>query len=182
MSNGVTFNENKGPVTIIDEGGSTRPSILGKLVEIIATSEQTKMNLDRDPAEIDVKINFNDLIDHKWIIKEYVQSSLLIDVSIEELNQTILNGSTKLKRQMKTFYNQALNKCSINISPFDLEKLKRNSDFIVDEVISLTKRFVKNSADLKQGYFEEDIDYGVRLITSYSIIECVVLENPNDHC
>lgn len=181
MSKGVTFNDNKGPVTIIDEGSSARPSILGKLIEIIATSEHVEVNLDRNPAEIDVKINFNDLTNHKWIIEEYIQSSLLIDESIEALNQTILNGSTKLKRQMKAFYNRALDKYMINRSPFDLDKLKHNSDSIVDEVISLTKRFVKNSADLKQGYFEEDIDYGVSLITSYSIIECIVLENPNDH-
>lgn len=181
MSKGVTFNDNKGPVTIVDESGSARPSILGKLIEIIATSDQTAMNLDRDPAEIDVKISFNDLSGRKWIIEEYIKSSLLIDESIEVLNQTILNGSTKLKRQMKIFYNRALEKYSVNVNPFDLEKLKLNSDLIVDEVVSLTKRFVKNSADLKQGYFEEDIDYGVSLIASYSIIECIVLENPNDH-
>lgn len=181
MSKDVTFYENKGPVTIFDESGSARPSILGRLIEIIATSDHKEMDLDRDPVEIDVKINFNDLTSHKWIIEEYVKSSLLIDESIEALNQTILNGSTKLKRQMKFFYNLALEKYSINIKPFDLEKLKLNSDYIVDEVILLTKRFVKNSSDLKQGYFEEDIDYGVNLITSYSIIECIVLENPNDH-
>jgi hypothetical protein len=181
MSKGVVFNNNNGPVTIIDESGVARPSILGRLIEIIATSDQTEMNLDRDPAEIDVKISFNDLNTHKWIIEDYVKSSLLIDESIETLNQTILNGSTKLKRQMKTFYNQALEKYSIKKNPFDLEKLKLNSDYIVNEVIFLTKRFVKNSSDLKQGYYEEDIDYGVNLITSYSIIECIVLENPNDH-
>lgn len=181
MSKGVTFNDNHGPVTILDESGSARPSILGKLIEIIATSDQSDINLDRDPAEIDVKVDFNDLTGHKWIIEEYIQSSLLIDESIEALNQTILNGSTKLKRQMKFFYNRALEKYSVNIKPFDLEKLKANSDQIVDEVILLTKRFVKNSSDLKHGYFEEDIDYGVSLITSYSIIECIVLENPNDH-
>lgn len=181
MSKGVVFNDNKGPVTVVNESGVARPSILGKLIEIIATSDQVPMNLDRVPAEIDVKINFNDLSGHKWIIEEYIKSSLLIDESIEVLNQTVLNGSTKLKRQMKMFYNHALEKYSINVNPFDLDKLKLNSGSVVDEVISLTKIFVKNSADLKQGYFEEDIDYGVSLITSYSIIECIVLENPNDH-
>ena len=181
MSNGVLFSDNKGPITIIDEGGIARPSILGRLIEIIATSNQTEMNLDRYPAEIYVKINFNDINTHKWIIADYVKSSLLIDESIEALNQTIPNGSTKLKRQMKVFYNQALEKHSINTHPFDLEKLRSNSDHILDEVIILTKRFVKKSSDLKDGYYEEDIDYGVNLITSYSIIECIVLENPNDH-
>lgn len=181
MSKGVVFNDNKGPVTVVNESGVARHSILGKLIEIIATSDQDPMDLDRVPAEIDVKINFNDLSGHKWLIEEYIKSSLLIDESIEALNQTVLNGSTKLKRQMKIFYNRALEKYSIDIKPFDLDKLKLNSNSVVDEVIFLTKRFVKNSADLKQGYFEEDIDYGVSLITSYSIIECIVLENPNDH-
>lgn len=181
MSKGVTFNDNKGPVTVVNESGYARPSILGRLIEIIATSKPLPLDLDRVPANIDVKIYFNDLDGHKWIIEEYKKSSLLIDESIETLNQTVLNGSTKLKRQMKIFYNRALEKHSININPFDLKKLKLNSDSVVDEVISLTKIFVKNSADLKQGYFEEDIDYGVSLITSYSIIECIVLENPNDH-
>lgn len=181
MSKGVVFNDNKGPVTVVNENGSARPSILGKLIEIIATSDQVSMDLDRVPAEIDVKVNFNDLNGHKWIIEEYIRSSLLIDESIEALNQTVLNGSTKLKRQMKIFYNRSLEKHSISINPFDLEKLKLNSDAVVSEVIYMTKEFVKNSADLKHGYFEEDIDYGVSLITSYSIIECIVLENPNDH-
>lgn len=181
MLKGVTFSDNLGPVTILNESSPARPSILGKLIEIIATSDQTETNLNRDPAEIEVKISFNDLTGHKWLIKEYVKSSLLIDESIEALNQTILNGSTKLKRQMKLFYNRALEKYSIETKPFNLDKLRKNSDLIVEEVISSTKRFVKGSADLGQGYFEEDIEYGVSLITSYSIIECIVLENPNDH-
>lgn len=181
MSKGVTFNDNKGSITIVDESKFSRPSILGKLIEIIAASEQTEVNLDRDPAEIEVKINFNHLKSNTWIIEEYVEASLLIDESIEALNQTIMNGSTKLKRQMKSFYNRALDKYSIKKSPFELDKLKMHSDLIVEDVILSTKNFVKKSADLKQGYYEEDIDYGVTLITSYSIIECIVLENPNDH-
>lgn len=181
MSKGVFFNDNKGPVTIINKGDIARPSILGRLIEIIATSEQSETDLSRDPAEINVKINFNDLKNHKWIIEEYIASSLLIDESIEALNQTIPNGSTRLKRQIKSFYNRALDKYSINKSPFDLSKLKINSDLIVEDVILQTKTFVKDSSDLQQGYYEEDIDYGARLITSYSIIECIVLENPNDH-
>lgn len=181
MSNGVTFSDNNGPVTIINEGVSARPSILGKLIEIIATSDNTETNLDRDPAEIETKISFNDLTGHQWLIDDYIKSSLLIDESIEALNQTILNGSTKLKRQMKLFYNRALEKHSIKTKPFDIEKLRKNSDFIVEEVMRSTKKFVKDSTDLGHGYFEEDIDYGVSLITSYCIIECIVLENPNDH-
>lgn len=181
MSKGVIFNDNKAPVTVLAEQKNPRASILGKLIEIMATSEHDPLNLDRVPAEIDIKIQFNDLRGYHWLVDEYVCSSLLIDESIQELNETILNGSTKLKRQMKLFYNRSLEKFSINTRPFDLQKLKQNSDYIIKEVIEMVTEFVKSSADLKSGYYEEDIEYGVSLITSYSIIECIVLENPNDH-
>lgn len=181
MSHGVLFKDNYGPITIANDSRSARPSILGHLVEIIAKNSQTQTNLSRDPAEIEVKIKFNDLTRHHWLIDQYVESSLLVDESIEALNQAILNGSTKLKRQMKILYSQALEKYSIKTKPLDLEKLRKSSDLIVDEVITSTIKFVKDSASLGDGYFEEDIYYGVCLITSYSIIECIVLENPNDH-
>jgi hypothetical protein len=114
-------------------------------------------------------------------VEEYIGESLLIDESIKELNQTILNGSTRLKQQMKFFYNKALSEYSISTSPFDIEKLKLFSDEVVKEVMQLTSEFVQNSTDLKEGYFQEDMDRGVALITSYSVIECIILENPNDH-
>lgn len=47
--------------------------------------------------------------------------------------------------------------------------------------MSLSGEFVRASSDLQAGYYDEDINFGIALITSYSIIECIVLENPNDH-
>jgi len=181
MSKGVTFNDNAGTVTVINDSSSPRPSILGKLIEIIAIGNHEKINLDRIPADIEEKINFNSLNSYQWLVDEFVGSSLLIDESIQELNETILNGSTKLKRQMKYFYNKSLSKYSIKTKPFDVKKLQLSADDIVGEVIQLVTKFVQSSADLKNGYFKEDIEHGVALIVSYSIIECIVLENPNDH-
>ena len=181
MPPGVTFDNNHGPVTVINESAILRPSIVGKLIEIIAAGNCDRVSLDRIPAKIEYKIDFNNLKKYRWLVDAFVGSSLLIEDSILELNQTIMNGSTKLKRQMKLFYYEALVKFSINTKPFDLTKLKECSDEVVKEVIALVSKFVKSSADLKEGYYEEDISSGVALIVSYSIIECIVLENPNDH-
>lgn len=181
MDRGITFDDNKGPVTINNERLISRSTIIGKLIEIIASRNIENVNLDRIPADVEHKISFNNVERYKWLVQEYIGSSLLIDESIISLNQTIINGSTKLKRQMKLFYCQALSKYSISTSPFDVIKLKKHSDDIIQEVIELTGRFVRRSSDLKSGYFDEDIEFGVALLTSYSIIECVVLENPNDH-
>ncbi|TMP77209.1 hypothetical protein CWC05_20585, partial [Pseudoalteromonas ruthenica] len=72
MSKGVTFKDNLGPVNINNENRVARSSILGKLVEIIAISNTESCNLSRDPAEIEIKINFNDLVTHRWLVDEYV--------------------------------------------------------------------------------------------------------------
>ena len=181
MSKGVVFNNNNGRVTVKNENKTPRSSILGRLIEIIAVGSTEKIDLDRVPADIEVKIQYNSLSSYRWVVEEYIGESLLIDESIKELNQTILNGSTRLKRQMKFFYNKALSEYSISTSPFDIEKLKLFSDEVVKEVMQLASEFVQSSADLKEGYFQEDVDHGVALITSYSVIECIVLENPNDH-
>lgn len=181
MSKGVVFNNNTGRITVKNENKTPRSSILGRLIEKIAVGSTERIDLDRVPADIEVKIEYNSLSSHRWVVEEYIGESLLVDESIKELNQTVLNGSTRLKRQMKLFYNKALSEHSIRTSPFDIEKLKLLSDEVVKEVMQLASEFVQSSTDLKEGYFQEDVDHGVALITSYSVIECIVLENPNDH-
>lgn len=181
MNKGVTFKDNYGPVQINNENRIVRSSILGKLVEIIATSNTESINLKRDPVNIEDKINFNNLVTHRWLVSEYIDNSVLIDSSITQLNQLVNNGSTKLKRQMKLFYRNALADFGISTYPLDLRKLKSQSDNVVERVLSLSREFVRASSDLQDGYFDEDINFGIALITSYSIIECIVLENPNDH-
>ena len=178
---GVEFKDNQGSITIINGDSLARATILGKLIEIIASSDTEILNLDRDPAEIEFKLQFNNLVSYGWLIDHYINSSSLIDDSMVELNKMIPSGSTKLKRQMKLFYFESLAKFNICTKPFDIERLKVNSDNVVKEVIFLATKLVKSSSDLKIGYFDEDINFGITLITSYSIIECIVLENPHDH-
>ena len=87
----------------------------------------------------------------------------------------------RLKIQMKLFYFEALASQSISTNPFDISTLREKSDAVVKQVLELTDQLVRSSSDVQDGFFSEDISYGVALVTSYSIIECVVLENPNDH-
>jgi hypothetical protein len=100
-NNGVMFGNNQGPVTIVNNGTEQRrATVIGKLIEIIASGNDKEISLDRVPAEIDQKINFNNLKEYRWLIEEYVSASLFVGESINQLNRTILNGSTKLKIQM----------------------------------------------------------------------------------
>lgn len=181
MGQGVVFKDNNGPVHIETDRRIARSSVLGKLIEIIATSEPDPVDLTREPSETERKIVFNDLETHQWVIKQYIANALLVDGSMTQLNKMINGGSTKLKRQMRIFYFKALAEFKVLKFPEDLERLRAHSDNIVARVLVLVEDFVRSSSDLQSGYYDEDIEFGVVLITSYSIIECIVLENPNDH-
>jgi len=181
MIQGVLFKNNNGPVYIENGRKIIRPSVLGQLIEIIAKAEPISVDLNREPAEVERKIQFNDLKTYRWVIMEYIENSILVDNSVTQLNKIIHNGSTRLKRQMKLFYRQALSQFGIEKFPDDIDKLKLHSDNIVASVLRLAGDFVRSSGDLQAGYYDEDIEFGVVLIASYSIIECIVLENPNDY-
>jgi hypothetical protein len=175
----INFNGNKAPISISNEITIRRQSIIGKLIEIIASDSTSNVNLKRDPAEIELKIKHNNLKKFQWVIHEYTENAIFIESAIHELNLAIMNGSTKFKRQMKQFYLESLDKFNIEIKPVNMEKLRDNSDNIIQEVINKTKIFLNKSAYINDAIYQEDIEYGITLITSYSIIECVVLETPN---
>ncbi|WP_284892844.1 hypothetical protein [Cobetia amphilecti] len=181
MSHGVVFNNNNGPVEIVQRSIVRRSSIIGKLIEILAMAEPPDYDLARYPADISNKISFNDLSSSGHLLNDYIDNSLLMTESIRQLNKDIVNGDTKLKRQMKIFYHDALFKYHICLSPFNIEELRKNSNLIVQNVIEDTQELVRNSSDLQDGYYEEDIIFGVNVIVAYSIIDCIVMENPNDH-
>ena len=59
-SKGVTFDNNHGDITIINSGQEQRrATIIGKLIEIIASQQGAEIDLHRIPAEIHNKISFN---------------------------------------------------------------------------------------------------------------------------
>ncbi|MGD6735459.1 hypothetical protein ACP5PY_03385 [Photobacterium leiognathi subsp. mandapamensis] len=181
MNKSIIFDNNNGPVSIEQEKKVRRSSVLGKLIEIIATSFENEQSLDRDPSEIEKKIDHNCLDAYRYLVDSYIENSLLVDSSMTQLNSDIMNGSLKLKRQMNTFYKDSLVKFRISTRPVDIEKLRVNSDFIIQDIIKKATTFVNSSSNLGDGYYDEDITWGIQLVVSYSIIECIVLENPNDY-
>lgn len=181
MASGVNFNDNTGPVLINNQPRVLRASVIGKLIEIISNSIGGTPSLNRTASNIDVKILFNDLKRNRWVAELYKEDSLLIDDSIKTLDSIIYNGSTKLKRQFRNYYNIALGRYGLYGKPFDIDIIRKNSDNIIDEVIFSAQETVSSCSNLGVEFLQEDIDHGIRMIVSYSIIECIVLENPNDY-
>ncbi|EMY7636973.1 hypothetical protein ABCT75_000983 [Citrobacter freundii] len=181
MSSGVSFHDNIGPVLINNQPRVLRASVIGKLIEIISSSEGGGQSLRRTASEINGKISFNDLKRNRWVAELYKEDALLVDNSVKTLDSIIYQGSVKLKRQFRNYYNAALGRYGLYEKPYDMSIIKKNSDNIVDEVVFLAQETVNSCSDLGTEFLQEDIDYGIRMIVSYSIIECIVLENPNDY-
>ncbi|HGB4907498.1 TPA: hypothetical protein ACIVLA_004426 [Salmonella enterica subsp. enterica serovar Typhimurium] len=181
MTSGVNFKDNTGPVHIINQPRVLRASVIGKLIEIISNPVGGEQSLNRKASNIDVKISFNDLKRNRWVVELYKEDALLVDESIKTLDTIILNGSVKLKRQFRGYYNTALGLYGLYEKPFNIEVIRKNSDNIIDNVIRSAQETVSSCSNLDAEFLQEDIDYGIRMIVSYSIIECIVLENPNDY-
>lgn len=181
MTSGVNFNDNTGPVLINNQPRVLRASVIGKLIEIISNPVGGAQSLKRTASNIDVKILFNDLKRNRWVAELYKEDALLVDDSIKTLDSIIYNGSTKLKRQFRSYYNIALGRYGLYEKPFNIALVRKNSDNIIDEVIFAAQEAVSSCSNLGAEFLREDIDYGIRMIVSYSIIECIVLENPNDY-
>lgn len=181
MSSGVNFNDNTGPIHIANQPRVLRASVIGKLIEIISNPLNGGQSLKRTASDIDVKILFNDLKRNKWVAELYKEDALLVDESIKTLDSIILNGSVKLKKQFRRYYNAALGRYGIYEKPFNIDVIRKNSDNIIDDVIRSTQETVSSCSNLDSEFLQEDIDNGILMIVSYSIIECIVLENPNDY-
>ena len=175
------FQDNNGPVNIDNQPRVLRASVIGKLIEIISNPVGGEQSLNRKASNIDVKISFNDLKRNRWVAELYKEDALLVDESIKTLDTIILNGSVKLKRQFRGYYNTALGLYGLYEKPFNIEVIRKNSDNIIDNVIRSAQETVSSCSNLDAEFLQEDIDYGIRMIVSYSIIECIVLENPNDY-
>lgn len=181
MSSGVSFKDNLGPVLINNQPRVLRASVIGKLIEIISSSEGGGQSLRRTASEINVKISFNDLKRNRWVAELYKEDALLVDNSVKTLDSIIYQGSVKLKRQFRNYYNAALGRYGLYEKPYNMSIIKINSDNIIDEVVFSAQETVNSCSELGAEFLQEDIDYGIRMIVSYSIIECIVLENPNDY-
>lgn len=181
MTSGVNFNDNTGPVLINNQPRVLRASVIGKLIEIISNPVGGGQSLRRTASDIDAKISFNDLKRNRWVAELYKEDALLIDDSIKTLDSIIYNGSFKLKRQIRNYYYAALGRYGLYEKPFDIDLIRKNSDNIIDEVIFAAQETVSSCSTLGAEFLQEDIDNGIRMIISYSIIECIVLENPNDY-
>lgn len=181
MSSGIIFDNNKGAVYIENQPKQLRASVIGKLIAIMSQFPETDQNLQRDSSDIDLKIQFNDLKRNRWIAELYREDAILIDESIKTLDSLILNGSVKLKKQFRRFYNAALGRYGLYDKPFSIDVIKKNSDNIVDDILNSTRQMLNSCSELDSEFLQEDIDAAIFMILSYSIIECIVLENPNDY-
>lgn len=157
MTSGVNFKDNTGPVHIINQPRVLRASVIGKLIEIISNPVGGEQSLNRKASNIDVKISFNDLKRNRWVAELYKEDALLVDESIKTLDTIILNGSVKLKRQFRGYYNTALGLYGLYEKPFNIEVIRKNSDNIIDNVIRSAQETVSSCSNLDAEFYKKTL-------------------------
>ncbi|KHL97006.1 hypothetical protein QW71_03550 [Paenibacillus sp. IHB B 3415] len=162
------------------------PVLIEKLADLVnITDEEMERTYKISPSElitygIDEKIEYNDVIKYKDLIKEYSlygniceHAFNIIDNNDMGVKRRILNS---ISLHYKDFKGQLLleNKTS---EIADIDIIRMNADKIIDYVKEvLEKRILEDGS--KDRLFVEDIDMGLIRIICYSFVECKILEKP----
>lgn len=153
---------------------------INELLNILASKPFTFSKLKRKPLpETIVKIDHNNIQSRKYIIKQYLDRSSTIESAYIDIAATIPFGKDIIFRTLNDLYHSVLDELDIDYfsdGQIDMEKIRNNSEFILDSIIKKLKSAIceaDNAPNLK-----EHIDAGVNAVVAHAFIECIVLENP----
>lgn len=191
QNDGVIAGVVNGDITYIhptpaNKFASLIPVLIEKLADLVnITDEEMERTYKISPSEliiydIDEKIEYNDVIKYKDLIKEYSlygniceHAFNIIDNNDMGIKRRILNSISLL---YKDFKGQLLLENKTN-EIADIDIIRMNADKIIDYVKEvLEKRILEDG--IKDRLFVEDIDMGLIRIICYSFVECKILEKP----
>jgi len=176
----VSIGNLAGNVNIGDAPEYQINSAINELLICLASKASEFVRLDRRPsAETIKKIDHNNLRSKSNIIKQYLEHSSKIEEAYGDVDLLIPFGKDTILRNLNGFYCAALDEAGIEyvFDGVDIEKVRINSVFIIDFIISRLRNFVYES--LNKPAFKENIDLGVNVVVAHAFIECVVMENPD---
>ncbi len=191
MSLPTTTQENiKNKVTITKQIGNTyfgtNPELLigSAINELLSTlsNKPRKFQAKRRKPSADtiVKIEYNNLKARQNIVQTYQNYSLQIEESFIDIDQQIINGKTIILENLQNLYFEVLDELEIDyicVDVIDIDKIRENSDDIIDYIILKLKNLSVESNNCNLTH--EAIDIGIKVIVAHAFIECIIMENPN---
>lgn len=176
----ININSLSGNVNIGDVPEYQINSAINELLILLATKGSVFVRLDQQPtAEVVKKIRHNNLGSRSGIVRQYLEYSSKIEDAYNDVNALIPFGKDTILRSLNGFYFAALDEVGIDwlFGKIDIGKVRENSIFIIDFVISRLRNFVYES--MNKPALKENVEVGINVVVAHAFIECVVMENPN---
>lgn len=177
----VNVNHVLGNLNIGDAPEYQVSSAINELLNILASKHFEFKVLNRKPSsDTIIKIKHNHIESKGHIIKQYLDYSSKIEEAYSEIDSLVVFGKDTILRNLNDLYYSALDAAQIQhiVSDIDIEKVRENSEFILDFIIQKLKNTVFESKNTP--LIKEHIDRGVNVVVAHAFIECIIMENPED--
>lgn len=182
MNKIIAIAKSSGNVYIGDSPESRVDAVINELLNILSGQDVEDFLIKRrPPARAVVKINHNNIGSKKHIIKQYVSRSAAIERAFQEIDSVVPFGKNVVLRSLNDLYFAALDEVEIDYmssDEIDIEKVRENSDFIIDFIINKLKEVAFGSKNVNS--YREEIESGIGVIVAHAFIECVILEAPEN--
>jgi len=149
------------------------------LTEISLTPIEIDFRKRSVPADVVIKVDYNNLQSQRFILSQYQAYSASIETSYESIDKNIINGKAKVFMMLDKLYFTALS--DIGLDPFfgevNIELIREHADNIIIKIIKGLKDFCYKSSNTPSD--KESVEIGVNVIVAHAFVECRILENPN---
>ncbi|TYT74050.1 hypothetical protein [Desulfobotulus mexicanus] len=175
----INVEKNAGNIYIGSSPEYEVSSVINQLLESLANKPfEFKLIRRRPSSETIVKIKYNNLISKSHIIKQYLDYSSKIEEAYKEIDSLIAFGKDTILQNLNDLYYLALDSLKIEYLSCDieLEKVRENSEFILDFIIQKLKNTAFESNNTPK--YKEHIELGVNVVVAHAFIECIIMENP----
>lgn len=176
----VTVGKVAGNVILGDSPEYRVSSVINELLGILANKPFEFRRIDRLPSsEAIAKIDHNNLRSKSYIIKQYLDHSVSIEEAYKDIDGLVAFGKSTILQNLNDLYYCALDAVDIEylICKIDIEKVRENSEFIIEFIIQRLKSTVFESSNTP--LYRECIELGVNVVVAHAFVECVIMENPS---
>lgn len=178
MTKTIIVERNAGNINIGDSAEHKIESAINELLKNLAQKPlKYERNFRRPPIETIQKIQHNNLVNKSRVIKQYQEYSETIELAYIDIDSIIPFGKDIIFRNLNDLYYAALDELKIDCltEPPSIEKIKKNSDFILDYIIQKLKNASFESSNGPT--LKEHIEQGVNVIVAHAFIECIIFES-----
>ncbi len=183
-NNGAQVAVNYGTINLNLSESKKLPSLISSIVKSLSSAcieiEDYDSVTDLSAFKPDEKIRYNDVIKYKQIIIEHSTYFTPCDSIMDIFDDSNLGSKAKILHCVKNWYQECKGQLLLELKNYketDIEKIRNNSDLLIDSVKAKITDAVYSSCDVGNISIEE-ISIGITCFTCYCFMKCKILEKP----